>query len=139
MRKHIKIKLNGQHLPVQHGEWIDLTTAEDVDMKQFDFKIISLGICMKVPRGYYCEIVPRSSTYKKYGIFMANSVGIIEDNYCGDEDVWGFPAIALRDTKIAKGTRICQFRLVKKAPRVKFHPVQFMKNKSRGGFGSTGV
>ena len=93
---------------------------------------------MELPEGYYAQIVPRSSTCKNYGIFMANSIGIIENNYCGDDDIWGFPAVAIRDTEIKKGTRICQFRLVKQEVVVEFEQVDHLGKANRGGFGSTG-
>ncbi|MFR5780482.1 MAG: dUTP diphosphatase [Oscillospiraceae bacterium] len=90
--------------------------------------------------GYYAHIVPRSSTFGKWGILLANSMGVIENDYCGDGDVWGFPAVCLRKdgTTIPKGTRICQFRLVEKAPPVEFVQVESLGNENRGGYGSTG-
>ena len=134
----IKINTHGNHLPVQHGEWIDLYTAEDVTLQPMETKVISLGVSMELPKGFYAEIVPRSSTCKKFGIMMNNSVGIIENSYCGDDDIWGFPAFAVRQTTIPKGSRICQFRLVAKAPAVWFEEVAQLGNPNRGGFGSTG-
>ena len=127
----VKINTHGGPLPVKHGEWVDLYAGEDISMKKDEFRIISLGVSMELPEGYYAQIVPRSSTCKNYGIFMANSIGIIENNYCGDDDIWGFPAVAIRDTEIKKGTRICQFRLVKQE-------VDHLGKANRGGFGSTG-
>ena len=88
----IRINTHGNELPVSHGEWVDLYTAEDVEMGPLDFKIISLGVAMELPEGYYVQVVPRSSTCKNHGIIMANSIGIIEHSYCGNNDVWGFPA-----------------------------------------------
>lgn len=139
--KELKVKINthGNKLPEAHGEWIDLYTAEDAELKQLDFKIISLGISMQLPNGYYAEVVPRSSTCKNFGVIMANSMGIIENSYCGDGDVWGFPAVAIRDTFIPKDTRICQFRLVKQSKAVEFEQVEKLDNANRGGFGSTGT
>lgn len=139
--KELKVKINthGNKLPEVHGEWIDLYTAEDAELKQLDFKIISLGISMQLPAGYYAEVVPRSSTCKNFGVIMANSMGIIENSYCGDGDVWGFPAVAIRNTFIPKDTRICQFRLVKQSKAVEFEQVEKLDNDNRGGFGSTGT
>lgn len=134
----VKINTHGNELPVAKGDWIDLYTAEDADMKMFDFKIISLGVSMELPEGYYARIVPRSSTYKNFGVIQANSMGVIDNAYCGDNDIWGFPAIALRDTFIPKGTRICQFQIAKKGESIEFEPVESLGNKDRGGFGSTG-
>ena len=120
------------------GDWIDLRSAERVDMDPNQFKIISLGISMKLPECYEAHIVPRSSTFKKWGILMTNGIGIIDESYCGENDIWKFPALAMRSTTIFKGDRICQFRIVKKMPEVKFTEVDHMGDKNRGGFGSTG-
>ena len=136
----IKINTHGNPLPESHGEWVDLATAEDVELGFLDFKIISLGVSMELPKGYYAHIVPRSSTFKKWGIIQANSMGVIESDYCGDGDIWGFPALCLRKegVKIPKGTRICQFRIVEKAAAVEFASVETLGNRDRGGYGSTG-
>ena len=125
-----------EKLPV--GDWIDLRSAETVVMDPNQFRIISLGISMKLPEGYEAHVLPRSSTFKKWGILMTNSMGVIDETYCGNNDVWGFSALAMRDTTIFKGDRICQFRIVKKMPEVKFTEVDDMEAADRGGFGSTG-
>ena len=137
--KTIKINTHGNPMPEKHGEWIDLATVEDVFLKQGDFKIISLGVSMELPEGFYAEIVPRSSTFKKHRILMVNGVGIIDNAYCGDNDIWGFPAYATANSYIPKGSRICQFRLVKNPPEILFEQVDELGNENRGGFGSTGV
>lgn len=134
----IRINTHGNELPVCHGEWVDLFTAEDVEMEPLDFKIISLGVSMELPEGYYAQIVPRSSTCKNFGVIMANSLGIIENSYKGDNDTWSFPAVAIRKTQIPKGTRLCQFQLVKQAPPIEFEQVDRLGNPDRGGLGSTG-
>ena len=123
----------------QHGDWIDLRAAEDVEMVPGDFRIISLGVSMKLPAGYEAHLAPRSSTFKKWGILQTNGVGVIDELYCGDDDVWGFPALAMRQTKINKGDRIAQFRLVEKMDMVDFVRVDHLDAESRGGFGSTGA
>lgn len=125
-----------EKLPV--GDWIDLRSAEYVDMEAGQFRIISLGVSMKLPEGYEAHVLPRSSTFKKWGILMVNSMGIIDESYCGDGDVWKFPALAMRNATIFKGDRICQFRIVKKMPEVKFTEVDKMNDPDRNGFGSTG-
>ena len=138
----IKIKYHGEDLvkleklPV--GDWIDLRAAEDVDMEAGDFKIISLGVSMKLPEGFEAHVLPRSSTFKKWGILMTNSMGIIDNSYCGDDDIWGFPAFAVRKTQISKGDRICQFRIMPKMPEVQLVEVEHLGEKNRGGWGSTG-
>ena len=123
----------------KYGDWIDLRSAEDVELKAGDFKIIKLGIGMKLPYGWEAHVAPRSSTYKNFGIICANSFGIIDNSYCGDEDEWGLPAIALRDTTIHKNDRICQFRVVEKQPSIDFVEVEHLDKVSRGGFGMSGV
>lgn len=140
---NIKIKY---HIPgaekialIQNGDWIDLRAAERVEMKAGEFRIISLGISMKLPEGYEAHVVPRSSTFKKWGILQANSMGVIDNSYCGENDIWGFPALAMRDTVIDAGDRICQFRIMKKMEPVEFVEVDHMEDADRGGFGSTGT
>lgn len=120
------------------GDWIDLRAAEDVTLKKGDFKIISLGVSMKLPDGYEAHLLPRSSTCKKFSIVSANSQGIIDNSYCGDNDVWGMPVLAVADTFIPKDTRICQFRIEKTMPEVEIVEVDKLDDKDRGGFGSTG-
>ena len=120
------------------GDWIDLRAAETVEMKAGEYRLISLGVSMKLPAGYEAHVAPRSSTFKKWGILMTNSVGVIDESYCGDSDLWYFSAVALRDTRIEKGDRICQFRIVKKMPDVTLETVDFLSAPDRGGFGSTG-
>ena len=128
----------GQIKPMPNGDHIDLCAAERVEMKAGEFKIISLGVAMQLPEGYEAHVLPRSSTFKRWGILMVNSMGIIDNSYCGDNDIWGFPALAMRDTVIEAGDRIAQFRIVKKMPPVQFRKVATMGNVNRSGFGSTG-
>lgn len=123
---------------IETGDWLDLRAAEDVELKQFDFKLIPLGIAMKLPEGYEANVVPRSSTFKNFGILQTNSFGVIDESYCGENDRWFFPALAMRDTKINKGDRICQFRINKKMPEVEIVEVELMEDEDRGGYGSTG-
>ena len=125
-----------EKIPV--GDWIDLRCAESADMEAGQFRILSLGVSMKLPEGYEAHVVPRSSTFKKWGILQTNGIGIIDESYCGEDDVWKFPALAMRHTTIFKGDRICQFRIVKKMPEIQFEEVERMKDKNRGGLGSTG-
>lgn len=124
---------------IEQGDWIDLRAAEDIEMKTGDFKLISLGVAMQLPKGYEAHIAPRSSTFKNFGIIQTNSMGIIDESYCGNNDVWKFPAYALRDTVIHKNDRICQFRIIEKMPEVHFVEVRKLNNKDRGGWGSTGI
>ena len=120
------------------GDWIDLRAAEDVEIKPGEFKLISLGVSMKLPDGYEAHVAPRSSTYKKWGILQANSIGIIDNSYSGTNDIWWFPALSIHGSQIHKNDRICQFRIVKKQPEIKFEIVDKLDDHNRGGFGSTG-
>ncbi len=122
----------------ENGDWIDLYAAEDVVLKAGEFALISLGVSMALPKGYEAHVAPRSSTFRRWGILQVNSVGIIDESYCGDGDIWRFPALAMRDTKIEKGDRICQFRIEKKMPPVRLTEVDKLSGNNRGGFGSTG-
>lgn len=138
----VKIKYHADILPIsefENGDWIDLRAAEDVEMKAGEFRIISLGISMKLPAGYEAHIVPRSSTCKKWGIIQANHMGVIDNSYCGNNDIWKFPAIAIRDTVIYKNDRICQFRIEKKQPKFRWDVVDQLDDVDRGGFGTSGT
>lgn len=123
---------------ISKGDLIDLRAAETVEMKKGDFKLIKLGVGMKLPEGYKANVYPRSSTYKNFGIILANSVGQIDNSYSGDADEWRFPAIAMRDTIINKNDRICQFEIQKIQPEIEFIEVEHLDEESRGGIGSTG-
>ncbi len=123
---------------IDKGDWIDLRASEDIVMKAGDFKLIPLGIGMILPDGYEAHLVPRSSTFKNFGIIQTNHCGIIDNSYSGNEDMWRMPAYALRDTEIKKNERICQFRIIEKMPEITFTEVEMLNDKSRGGFGSTG-
>jgi len=124
---------------IEKGDWIDLRSAETVELKKGEFKLISLGVGMKLPSGYESHIVPRSSTFKNYGIIQTNHQAVIDESYSGNNDVWKFPAYAMRDTVINKNERICQFRIVEKMPAITFTEVEELDSTDRGGFGSTGV
>lgn len=120
------------------SDWIDLRASEEVELKAGDFKLIPLGVAMELPQGYEAHLVPRSSTFKNYGILQTNSCGIIDCTYCGDEDMWRMPVYATRDTVIHVNDRICQFRIVENQPKIVFDEVESLGNANRGGFGSTG-
>lgn len=124
--------------PINIGDWIDLRAAEDIKLKAGEYKLIPLGVAMELPVGYEALMLPRSSTFKKYGIIMANSMGVIDESYCGNNDEWHFPAYATRDTVINKNERIAQFRLIEHQPLVNLIEVDSLNNQDRGGLGSTG-
>lgn len=123
---------------IEKGDWIDLRCAEDVLLKSGEFKLIPLGVAMELPENCEAYVVPRSSTFKNFGIIQTNHMGIIDESYCGDNDQWCFPAYALRDTEIKVKDRICQFRIQEKMPQIKFVEVDTLGNVDRGGLGSTG-
>ena len=135
----ITINTHGNPMPEQHGDWIDLSIAEDAYLSKGQLKVLSLGVSMQLPEGYYAKVLPRSSTPMKWGIILANSIGIIDNGYCGDNDIWGFPAYAIRETFIPKGTRIAQFCIVKQEEQAELIHVTQLGNPDRGGFGSTGT
>lgn len=120
------------------SDWIDLRAAKDIELKAGEFALIPLGIGLQLPKGYEAHVLPRSSTFKNFGIIQTNSMGVIDETYCGDEDQWFFPAYALRDTEIKINERICQFRIMKHQESFDFEEVEFLDNSNRGGFGSTG-
>lgn len=121
------------------SDWIDLRAAEDVELKKGDFRLINLGISLKLPEGYEAIIAPRSSTFKNFGIIQTNSIGVIDETYCGNDDVYRYPVYAVRDTRIHVNDRICQFRIQKHQPRIVFDEVESLDGSARGGFGSTGI
>ncbi len=120
------------------GDWIDLRAAEDIVLKAGEFKLIPLGVAMELPEGYEALVAPRSSTFKKMNILLANSIGIIDESYKGDNDEWHFPAYAVKDTFIHKNERICQFRIIQHQPLIHLMEVDHLGNADRGGIGSTG-
>lgn len=123
---------------IEQGDSMDLSVAEDVAMKQGEYKPLSLGVAMALPEGTMAMIFSRSSTPGKHGVMVANSVGIIDESYCGDNDIWKFPAYAIRDTAIKKGTRVAQFMIVPKPEKPVFETVDHLTGANRGGIGSTG-
>ena len=141
--KIIKIKYFDQEIEkiqkISVGDWIDLRCAERVELKAGEYKLLRLGVGMILPDGYEALILPRSSTPGKFGIILANSMGVIDNSYSGDSDEWRFPAVAIRDTVIEKGDRIAQFRIMKNQPKIEFEEVEHLNETSRGGIGSTGV
>lgn len=141
--KEIKIKYFSQEIDKLEyiggkSDWIDLRAAKDITMKAGEFQLIPLGIAMELPEGYEAHVVPRSSTFKNYGVIQTNSMGVIDETYCGDNDQWFFPAYALRDTEIHVNDRICQFRIMEHQPTLQFVAVDTLGNADRGGHGSTG-
>lgn len=144
MRQTIKVHYLSDKLPKLEyiggkSDWIDLRAAEDVELRQGEFKLIPLGVAMQLPAGYEAHIVPRSSTYKNFGVIQSNHMGVVDESYCGSNDQWYFPAIAMRDTVIYAGDRICQFRIMEHQPQLEFMNAEALGEEDRGGFGTTGV
>lgn len=123
---------------IEKGDWIDLRASRDIWLKEGEYALIPLGVGMRLPKGYEAHLVPRSSAFKNYGIIQTNHYAVIDNSYCGDNDQWFMPVYALRDTIIHKDDRICQFRIMKKQPRLKITEVDKLDEDDRGGFGSTG-
>ena len=135
----IKVKYHDPDLPkiteIEKGDWIDLRAAERVCLFKGDYRSINLGVSIEVPEGYEALLVPRSSTFKNWGII---AIGIIDESYCGDDDVWMMPVYATREVIIEKGDRICQFRIIKHQPDLDIKEVESLGNDNRGGFGTSG-
>lgn len=136
----IKYWPGAAHLTINpDGSWIDLYTYEETVLHKDDFRIIPLGVAMKLPEGYEANIVPRSSTFKRWGVIQTNHFSVIDPTYCGDGDMWGYPVYATRDITIPKDTRLCQFRINRVQPTIYFNPVVSLNNPDRNGFGSSGA
>lgn len=139
----IKIKYHNSELEklrsLTIGDWIDLRAAERVELKAGEFRLISLGVSMKLPEGYEAHIAPRSSSFAKWGFLQVNSVGVVDNSYAGTNDIWKLPVYATRDAVIEVNDRICQFRIMERMPQIIFTEVDALDDADRGGFGSTGV
>lgn len=140
----LPVKINYHDTPYELkitdiGDWCDLYVAQDEEFAAGESGLISLGISMQLPVGYEAIVAPRSSTFKRWGLIQTNSIGVIDNSYCGDNDIWMMPVYATRDVKIPAGTRLCQFRIQQKQPIIKFISVDSLGNKDRNGLGSTGA
>lgn len=143
MIKNIKIKYFSEEIDKLtyidgKSDWIDLRAAKEMELKAGQYAMIPLGVGMKLPEGYEAHIVPRSSTYKNYGLIQTNHMGVVDESYCGDNDQWHMPVYALRDTVIHVNDRVCQFRIMEHQPKIVFEEVEALNAPDRGGFGSTG-
>lgn len=120
------------------SDWYDLRASETITLKAGEFALIPLGVGMILPDNYEANIVPRSSTFKNYGIIQTNCFAVIDNSYSGDNDMWRLPVYATRDVIINKNDRICQFRINERQPIIEFEEVAHLSENDRGGFGSTG-
>lgn len=120
------------------SDWIDLRAAEDVTFRAGEYKLIPLGVAIQLPKGYEAHVVPRSSTFRTFGLLQANSFGIVDESYCGNDDQWFVPMYATRDTEVHVNDRICQFRVMAHQPLIEFEETDRLEGENRGGFGTTG-
>jgi dUTP pyrophosphatase len=151
----IKVKYHYDDSPrlqmTDKGDWVDLYTAEDVIITNpVEFQLVNLGVSIELPEGYEANIVPRSSTYKNWNVLQSNHFGVVDESYKGDGDVWKFPLLFVLTNQsiidemndqlvIPKHTRLCQFRINKKQPKLNFIEVEHLGNEDREGFGSSGL
>lgn len=163
--KEIKVKYfekDGPQLDFIEGksDWVDLsvvdirsilmtdgTTIENIEFdennpityKAGDIISFGLGVAMKLPDGYEAHVLPRSSTFKKTGLLLTNSMGIIDNSFSGNNDEWGAMFIAMRDGEVHKYDRLLQFRIQESMSKdVKFKVVEVLNGPDRGGYGTTG-
>ncbi len=144
MEKTIKIKYHSDKIEKLRyidgkSDWIDLRSAREYHFQPGEFVLIDLGISVQLPAGYEMITAARSSLFKNYGLIQTNAIGIIDESYCGDEDVIRMPVYATRETIVHVNDRVCQFRIIEHQPRIIFEEVDSLGNAVRGGFGSTGT
>ena len=141
MNMKIRVKYINQKCEIkwnEKGDWVDLRSASNIALPAGAHGVIHLGVAIELPEGYEAIIAPRSSTFKRWGLIQTNGIGIIDHTYCGDNDEWGMPVYATRDTCIMEGDRVCQFRIQKAQPHFSIERVEVLDNADRKGFGSTG-
>lgn len=143
MEEKIKIKYHVKELEKLRyidgkSDWIDLRVAEDVKMKAGEFRLISMGISVELPKGYEMWILPRSSAFKNFGVIQTNAMGVVDESFCGDNDIIHMPILAMRDTEMHINDRIGQFRIAKHQAEIHFMEVEHLNHADRGGFGTTG-
>lgn len=168
---HYKSKNSKKLELIAKGDWIDIPVQDDVIVREHEYMgekqlfqydrekyrigdqpnlvSLNLGFSMVLPEGYEAHILPRSSTFRKYGLILGNSMGIIDNSYNGIDDIWQADFYATRPISkdvIIPGTRLLQFRIVKTMRNewqdrmIVFHENDqaFNQTENRGGFGSTG-
>lgn len=127
-----------QKIGGKKSDWIDLRAKETVSLKKGELFYLPLGVAIELPEGYEAIVAPRSSTPKNFFVLQANSIGIIDESFRGDNDEWKLPVYAIRDTDIEKGERVCQFRIIEHQPELEFEVVDHLGNEDRGGWGTSG-
>lgn len=143
MEEKIKIKYHVKELEKLRyidgkSDWIDLRVAEEVKMKAGEFRLISMGISVELPKGYEMWILPRSSAFKNFGVIQTNAMGVVDESFCGDNDIIHMPILAMWDTEMHINDRIGQFRIAKHQAEIHFVEVEHLNHADRGGFGTTG-
>lgn len=153
MKLRIKYLENATKMErIAKGNWIDVYAYQDTFIPQGERAMINLGFALELPKGWEGHLAPRSSTFKTWGIIQTNHVGVVDDTYIGDNDVWHMPVYCLQGKEIEvvdgiesngvwirKGDKIGQFRIMEVMPELEFEEVESFGNKDRNGFGSTGV
>lgn len=143
----IKIKYFGENpikiKDIEQGDWIDLPLQQNLNIIGEPFKLVPLGIAMELPKGYEAHVVPRSSTFKHWGLIQTNGMGVIDESYNGPDDQWFWPCFILSNKTqhnfVPRGTRLCQFRIIKKQPKIVLKEDDLAGNDNRDGHGSTGL
>ena len=136
IRPHHDVAKNIKFIDI--GDWFDLYAAESIQLWPFRFKLISLGFSIKLPKNHEMWLLPRGSTYKTWKIIQTNHMGIVDESYCGDDDIIKYPILSFGFKKINIGDKICQARIIEKQPKWNFRFIDKLNNVNRGSFGSTG-
>lgn len=151
---------------ISKGDWIDVYANKDMFIPKGTRAMIPLGFALELPEGYEAHLAPRSSTFKTWGIIQTNSVGVVDNSFCGDNDQWHMPVYCLegkdvadkiydtfceleqynnpvgdrvKGTWIHKGDKIAQFRVMEIQPEIEFEEVEVLGNENRGMCGTTGT
>lgn len=142
---NIRIKRIDSSLPLPEYQTegsvaFDLYARKTTLVAPWSPTIIPANIIVEVPEGYFLMLASRSSTPIKKKLMIANSIGVIDQDYHGDKDEIGIQVLNFsnEEVTIEKGERIAQALLVKIAKVESFEEVKSIKSTSRGGFGSTG-
>ena len=137
------------------GNCIDVYAYEDMFIPYMGYAMINLGFAMQLPEGKIAKLYPRSSTFKTWGLIQTNHTGIIDESYCGNDDIWHLPVqctmpkqvenvkinghkVTVAGTWVKKDDKIAQFEIVDAMEMPTFKKVEDLGNYNRGGFGSTG-
>jgi len=122
----------------------DFYLPDDVTIPHLGTKRVLLGLVIETPPGHMLLVAPRSSTFKNWGIKLANTVGIVDEDYAGDQDdmcLLLHNPDPYQSRSVPKGTRIAQGIFVPVSSDFEWHEVPEGESmgESRGGWGSTGT